>query len=406
MMVRYRNDLYGNYMLIEIPEYMDTGQYTFRMLKRNRIPGVLSAGERMEDGKSYFYFDISGKRSLLEEYEDKEMQLEDMFYLFQQITLILEEIKNYLFCENMVVMDPKYIFKDPEDGNLYVLILPWKTEKNALHKLAEFFLEKINHRDENAVNAAYLFYKQQNQSQFSIYQFLPILEKESILKRQKNKNNIEVREKITEEYEEIQEYESIYNDKEFGYQKEEKNGREQSNHIKNIRIIIFILSVSFLIFSFLPVITIVLKISCIALSLLFFILFIILLLGKKQEPQEEEIRQDIEIDTSETIFFDTYESDEIIKLQWKEKGRKKQFELKDFPCIVGKMKEEVSLVISDISVSRVHCKFIKKDDKICIIDLNSTNGTFLNGLPLKNGEIQEIEKNDEILIGKVAVSVV
>lgn len=121
---------------------------------------------------------------------------------------------------------------------------------------------------------------------------------------------------------------------------------------------------------------------------------------------KEEIRQEMEIDVGETIFFDTYESDENLKLQWKERGRKKQFILKEFPCIVGKMKEEVSLVISDISVSRVHCKFIKKDNKICIIDLNSTNGTFLNGLPLKNGEIQEIEKNDEILIGKVTVDVV
>ena len=40
------------------------------------------------------------------------------------------------------------------------------------------------------------------------------------------------------------------------------------------------------------------------------------------------------------------------------------------------------------------------------MDLNSTNGTYLNGLPVKNGEIQEIEKNDEILIGKVKVLVV
>ena len=40
------------------------------------------------------------------------------------------------------------------------------------------------------------------------------------------------------------------------------------------------------------------------------------------------------------------------------------------------------------------------------MDLNSTNGTSLNGLPIINGEIQEIEKNDEILIGKVIVSVV
>lgn len=401
MKVRCRNDLYGNYMLIEIPEMVDTGQYPFQMLKRNQIPGVLSTRERMEDGKSYLYFDISRKRSLAEEYEDKEMQLEDMISLFQKMTMILEEIKNYLIHENMVIMDPKYIFKDLESDDLYVLIIPWETDRNTLHELAEFFLEKINHKDENGVNAAYLFYRRQSQTQFSLYQFLSILEKESILKRQKNKNIMEFQDRFADTNEEVIGYESDNKGKKNSCQNEMRDGKEQS-----IKIPIFIMSVVFLILGILPMVTSILKISCIAFSILLFLIFLILFFGKEKERPKEEIRQEMEIDIGETIFFDTYESDENLKLQWKERGRKKQFILNEFPCIVGKMKEEVSLVISDISVSRVHCKFIKKDNKICIIDLNSTNGTFLNGLPLKNGEIQEIEKNDEILIGKVTVDVV
>ena len=51
-------------------------------------------------------------------------------------------------------------------------------------------------------------------------------------------------------------------------------------------------------------------------------------------------------------------------------------------------------------------KLPRRENKICIMDLNSTNGTFLNGLRVKSGEVLEIEKNDEILIGKVKVLVV
>ena len=78
MKVRYRNDLYGNYMQIEIPENTDTNLYPFKMLMKNKISGVLSCKERMEDGKAYLYVDIEGKRSLLQEYQEKEWQLEDM----------------------------------------------------------------------------------------------------------------------------------------------------------------------------------------------------------------------------------------------------------------------------------------------------------------------------------------
>ena len=70
------------------------------------------------------------------------------------------------------------------------------------------------------------------------------------------------------------------------------------------------------------------------------------------------------------------------------------------------MKEEVSLCISDVSVSRIHCKFVEKEGRPAILDMNSTNGTFLNGLPVKAGEILEIEKNDEIHLGKVTLHVV
>ena len=65
MEVRYRNDLYGNYILIEIPGDIDSSQYSFKMLEKNKIPGVLCCKVRMEDGREYWYADISKKRSLL-----------------------------------------------------------------------------------------------------------------------------------------------------------------------------------------------------------------------------------------------------------------------------------------------------------------------------------------------------
>ncbi|MBR4983351.1 MAG: FHA domain-containing protein [Lachnospiraceae bacterium] len=401
MKVRYRNDLYGNYMMIEIPENTDTNLYPFKMLMKNKISGVLSCQKRMEDGKGYLYVDIEGKRNLQQEYQEKEWQLEDMITFFQEMTCILEEVRSYLLHENMVIMDPEFIFRDLENNNLYVLILPWFSEEKKLHKLAEFFLEKINHRDENGVNAAYLFYRQQSQAHFSLYQFMAILEKESILKRQKIGNIEQIQTKETNAYEEKSSMSKIPS---YLQQVEEEQFTEKKIG-KEIKKVFLLLAVLFFSISFLPMLSVRLKLSGIALAILFLIAFMISFGGIKTQTPTEEM-QEIEIDMKETVFFHSDENEECLKLQWKERGRKKQFVLKDFPCTVGKLKEEASLIMADASVSRIHCRFIQKDNKICIMDLNSTNGTFLNGLPIKNGEIQEIEKNDEILIGKVTVSVV
>ena len=415
MDIRYRNDLYGNYMLIVIPQGEDSNKYSFRMLEKNKISGVLSGRERREDGKGYWYVDISKKKTLMQEYQDKEMRLEDMIHIFQQLIPILDELKHYLLSESMVVLDPQYIFRDIEEDNLYVLILPWNREEKNLQRLAEFFLEKVNQRDENGVNAAYLFYRQQSQPHFSLYHFLPVLEKESILKRQKEKetpsgNEAEKKQmSLIENEEDIQKNIATYN-----FELEESVKYIEEKEKGTLKIFLLILFLVCLMVGLLPIFNTVIRMSCMAFSILLFVVFIIFIFEKnknrknylKFKNNEFSSMQKLDIGTNETIFFDSFGNEDYLKLQWKEKGRKKQFVLKELPCTVGKMKEDTNLCISDISVSRIHCRFVEQENKICIMDLNSTNGTFLNGLPVRSGEVLEIEKNDEILLGKVKLNVV
>lgn len=398
-------------MLIEIPDNEDENSYCFKMLDKNKISGVLSGKERKENGKGYWYVDISKKKSLAQEYQEKEMMLEDMIDIFQQLIPILEELKNYLLNETKAVLDPEYIFRDLEDQKLYILFLPWDREEKSLQKLAEFFLEKINHKDENGVNAAYMFYRQQSQKHFLLHHFLPILEKESILKRQKESDcnswgEEEAKTQFLKERCEISMETTTIEEVEKREQRMEYEGK------KNLNYIVLLLAFACLVLGFLPIISSMVRISFLAFAVVLSVVFIMFTLKKNKDKkilsETDELLPvpKMDIGMQETVFFDSFENEECLKLQWKERGRKKQFVLKEFPCIAGKIKEDVNLCISDISVSRIHCRFVKQENKVCIMDLNSTNGTFLNGLQVKNGEVLEIEKNDEILLGKVKINVV
>lgn len=55
------------------------------------------------------------------------------------------------------------------------------------------------------------------------------------------------------------------------------------------------------------------------------------------------------------------------------------------------------LMISDNAVSGVHCRLTYDGDVVCIEDLNSTNGTMLNGTSVTNSEIKS---GDILIIGK------
>lgn len=72
------------------------------------------------------------------------------------------------------------------------------------------------------------------------------------------------------------------------------------------------------------------------------------------------------------------------------------------PVTIGKLGGCVDNVINDKSISRIHCRFSQNEEgRIVLTDLNSTNGTFKNGLRLKPQESSFIEEGDEVRIGRI-----
>ena len=101
-----------------------------------------------------------------------------------------------------------------------------------------------------------------------------------------------------------------------------------------------------------------------------------------------------------TVFFDESKIEEY-KLYAVDKKNKRHIELKQFPYTVGKMAGCVDYVLPDDSVSRIHVRFDKQGEKILMTDMNSTNGTYKNGLRMQPQETVEIEPGDEIRFGSL-----
>jgi pSer/pThr/pTyr-binding forkhead associated (FHA) protein len=61
--------------------------------------------------------------------------------------------------------------------------------------------------------------------------------------------------------------------------------------------------------------------------------------------------------------------------------------------------------LDDPSISRVHCSIALRGDGLVISDLDSANGTFVNGRIVNTGEAQKLEFGDDLQIGDVALRV-
>ncbi len=60
------------------------------------------------------------------------------------------------------------------------------------------------------------------------------------------------------------------------------------------------------------------------------------------------------------------------------------------------------IVIDNLAVSGEHAVFLRKDDEVRIDDLNSTNGTYVNGRAIKS---ERLKHNDLIEIGRYKIKV-
>ncbi|MBD5474487.1 MAG: FHA domain-containing protein [Lachnospiraceae bacterium] len=101
-----------------------------------------------------------------------------------------------------------------------------------------------------------------------------------------------------------------------------------------------------------------------------------------------------------TVFYDESKFTEC-KLYAMDRKNKQHIELKKFPCTIGKMAGCVDYVLADNSVSRIHARFDREGERVLLTDMNSTNGTYRNGLRMQPQETVEIEAGDEIRFGNL-----
>ena len=71
-----------------------------------------------------------------------------------------------------------------------------------------------------------------------------------------------------------------------------------------------------------------------------------------------------------------------------------------YPFFIGKAERDVSLVLDDSTVSRYHARIDRTEDEFWITDLNSTNGTFLNGIRLLPYERVFLKRGDIVVISR------
>ncbi len=91
------------------------------------------------------------------------------------------------------------------------------------------------------------------------------------------------------------------------------------------------------------------------------------------------------------------EQEEIhLCLEAMEKDQYPSIHVQKNSVVLGSMAESCNYVLRAKGVSRMHAKIMEKDDGVYLLDLNSTNGTYLNGEMIESGKDYKLEEGDMV----------
>ncbi len=350
-----------NYERILLNKNPEENKYQYCMISRGGIKGLLNCSLRYINGLAYLYYDITSKQNLTQIYMKRSIKRKWLCDFMWSMQNIGEELSRFLLDGKNILWYPQQIFQDLESESFSFLYVPYYEGDNGFKKFLEFLVEHIDYEDEVLVECVYKMYEQydikgNDYLQNRIFKDAQILENPA----EKGKTQEDEGENAKNEVEKREN------------EKKEAEKRGLGGFFKNRRKKELDMRANY---------QDIMKREMAGYAV------------AEDNIYEEEV-------WGKTIYMeeDTINVERIHSLYTPE-GRLLATLDKE-ALTIGKRKEEVDVVVEDISVSRMHARIIKETDGVYLEDLNSTNGTFKNGLRMEPYEKRKLETGDEIKLGK------
>lgn len=380
LQTEYIRSLHSNYERIALEKNPQENRYQYCMLSRGGIKGLLSCDLRYVNGAAYLYYDITSKQNIALLYQKDTIGREWFLDFMWSVKYVRNELGRFLLQENNILWEPDQIFQDIEKNVFSFLYVPYYEGTSQFIKLLGFFVEHIDYSDDKLVELVYHLYEQCEKNgdtylQEQIFQDIKKFEenmtekkKESVYEKMNGvslplleKEESRLNDSVLPAEPIIQE-KKTFEKKSFLSRFDKKRNREKVENTP------------------------------------------------KKEPNWEEtgylygVAEESEYNEEygQTVFLDAPREQGKLEHKVYSADGKILIAVDRETLLIGKNKDKVDIYLEDLSVSRLHGRILMgKDGKNRLEDLNSTNGTFLNGVRLQPYESRNLEPGDEIMCGKV-----
>lgn len=424
-----------NYLQVKIEQEEFEDKFPYRMIMSETIKGLLTCRLREWNGMDFLLYDISSMQSMSSLYAEKKMDFLTLRHLIYCIERSVKNVREYLLEEEHLRLYPEFIFQEIDSKEIKLLYYPGIDEggNESGKKFYDFLLAIVDHEDDALVEILYQIYELLDAD--GELSWIEILNNKLCQEEEKREGKRESlsdeKEKFLKEKREQTELENelsfeMYSRnqyKEYSVQNEKGEFKEKCK--KGMMIFaIYIIAMGGAIYYLYSNYVLDFQENIITWSALVLVTAIIIFwmfiwlkkeshkqkanLADERKQTEKEILAYTEMGSEEllkpelygkTIYFEAEENED--KLYGVGKKNRRTIQMDKFPFVIGKKTGSVDGVLDDASISRIHARFYKREDVLWMEDLNSTNGTYKNGIMLTPHEQVEVLPEDEIRFGKL-----
>lgn len=427
MDIQYYKDTKHNYLIMKT-EFNETNLFQHKMLENNKIKGLLPFSIRNMDESYYLYYEIDSKQSIKNRYDRKKMSYEKLLDFFESLVDTSKNLGDYLldFCH--IVLDSECVFEELASGKFYFIYDP-DYEGESDRNFIEILMDYADMEDEKGMQLLYkLLDTTYDNSEIDI-SFL-----NSVIAELRNKTGAtdlvdDSNLKSMDNY-----FEEEYIDDEDAMEEDDSRYTEKKIKIKLpigahfLMAMLFALVAGALVYLRCAYILTfeenLLDITVFMISVMMSLACFIIQLKKNKkalsgsskkeknvnQTQSNVVRDKEQLKKYDEPVFNEGEETALLSYDFGGKTRKlystqgtglSNIDLENLPIVIGKLSTCADIVIHDKSVSRMHAKIFRQhnNEEIWIQDLNSTNGTFINGKRLMPNETAELKEDDEISFG-------
>ncbi len=133
--ISFENIGASSYLAVTFPPETEVIGYQMEMITSNEIRHVLKVSRRMINGQTAVYYNISSKIQLSRILERRKLKREELLALIQGALDAVKDGKEYQLSEKGFLMDPEYIYVEPDTCSPYFLYIPAKQQgENGIQK--------------------------------------------------------------------------------------------------------------------------------------------------------------------------------------------------------------------------------------------------------------------------------